>query len=155
MLPSIKDLLGDNNIKEMLLPPYVRAVIQLVFLYNMRISELLSVTNLDVIEPDRVICLGKKRSYCYIIFVPGLSSLLHSSAIKNLTFMLFPYSYLKIYKWCRKLGICKLIGNRTHKTLLHLGRFRTACQLNDIYKQYVPSEVLRHKSKKSILNYLK
>jgi len=155
VLPSISSLLYGKEVNEKLLPPHIRAIIQLIFLYNMRVSELLSIMSSDVFNPDRALCLGRKGSNSYIIFIPGLSLLLDRYYEKSKVFNIFPYSYLNIYRWAIKIGVRIHSTKKCNSSVTHISRYHVAKRCANIYSNKVASSVLRHKSEKNILYYLK
>jgi len=155
VLPSIRCILNDCGIHEDLLSQPVRALLQVCFLYNCRISELLCCSNQDVIHPDRLLCLGKKKSGSYIIFVPGLSESLKIKGVSLVDFPIFLFTYKKIWSSAKRAGLGKIKGFGLTHRVTHVSRFKIATVVSNKYSESVASDILHHRSQNSISYYTK
>lgn len=154
-LPTIQLLLNNCAIQEGMLPPAIRAILQVCFLYNCRISELLSCYSNHVIHPDRLLCLGKKRSGSYIIFLPGLSHSMMGENKKSIPYQLFPITYKKLWTWCVRVHIIQKKRSGLNNNVTHVSRFKIAEEIINKFSEPVASDILRHRSLNSISYYTK
>jgi integrase len=119
-----------------------------------RISELLAVTTSDIVGVDRILVHGKKKSGSYTIFLPTLSQQLWAYRPETSFFNLFPYSYNKLYRWCKKIGLYISVDGHINLSVLHAGRYlfgQEAIKRNNID---AVGDCLRHRNKNNTINYI-
>lgn len=153
ILPSVKDLLEDRNIKEELLSPLSRVTLQVCFLYHCRIREVLNAKFSDVVHPDRVVLHGIKRSNSYIIYLPGLTEQIASIEAPNSKVPLFPISYIKLYRDAVRVGIRFDTKGGKNIKRLHASRFSFCKSVQVSVPDSELSELMRHKSASSLSFY--
>lgn len=154
-LPSIQSLLDSSNVNEQLLSPLCRVTMQVCFLYYCRIQEVLNATIADIIEPDRVVLHGAKRSYSYVIYLPGLSQQVAQAAAPGASLPLFPISYIKLYRNAIRAGINTRVADSKNSRRLHAARYVFSRKSINAINGSELAGVLRHRSESSYLNYLK
>jgi len=154
LLPSIGDILNDHNVNESVMHPIARAACVICFLYLCRIAEVLSLCASDVIAPDRCLCRGSKRGHSYIVYLPDLSSQLKKEGLVGSSTLLFPISYSQCYRSLVRAGVRYCRSGFSNSSRSHIARY----SVRHLAGQGVPPEtltdLLHHKSKKSILYYL-
>lgn len=153
ILPSVKSLLNDQTIAEELLSPLSRVTMQVCFLYHCRINEVLNATISDVVHPDRVVLYGLKHSNSYIIYLPGLSSQISKAEITSDTVPLFPVSYIKLYRDAVRVGVRFITEGGKNSKRLHASRYVFCKSIKVGVVDKTASELMRHKSAKSLLFY--
>jgi len=153
-LPPIKDLLHDCSIRDDLLSPYVRGILQVCFLYHCRVSELLLVSFSDIIHPDRVICTGLKRSNSYVIYLPGLSAQIDTCNIIHESDKLFQATYSNLYRSCLRAGIRLDTHDSKTTKRLHVARFLFCKDAIKITDEANVSQCMRHRALSSLQYYL-
>ena len=153
-LPTVKELLNDDSIDDSQFHPIARAVLQVCCCYFCRVSEVLSLQVQNVFEPDRVICPGSKRGGAYVIVLPGLSSQIRNAEITDQSVSLFPISYTKCYRSFIRAGIRYSRPGRKNLGRSHSGRYQVNRLFQKGEKISVLSDLLRHRSKSSILYYI-
>lgn len=152
--PSVKDLLNNDSIHTELLPRKVDTCFRIAFLYFCRIGELLDCSFSDHIAPDRLVCKGKKGSLSYVIYLPGLSRLIHDHGYNDLSVRIFPFTYAYLYSWAKRIGIRSRLSGRSNTAVLHLSRYIFSNKCSDRAPDHVVSECLRHRSVNSVSYYL-
>lgn len=152
--PTICQLIPSYTGAEQSINPSVRAVLRVCLLYLSRISELLSLTTRDVVQPDRVICSGLKRSRDYLIFLPGLSEQIALWPCDRQILSLFSVTYMQCYRACVSAGIrhSKSSGKNTPRT--HAGRFMFTKEHGHQLKETTLRDILHHNSISSQSYYL-
>lgn len=153
-LPSIRSLLCMPAVQEQLLSPKSRVTLQICFLYYCRASELLHVSDQDVLHPDRVVLRGVKHSNCYVIYLPGLSAQLNSIGSSDGPFRLFQTSYIKLYRDAVRVGINYHQPGCSNVKRLHSSRYVFSKQAINIVKNEDMPALLRHKSNTNYQFYL-
>lgn len=154
-LPSVKCLLGCASINDQLLSPLSRVTMQICFLYFCRIVEVLNATINDIIEPDRVVLHGVKRSLSYVVYMPGISQQVQQAALDDQSLFLFPISYIKLYRDAVRIGINTRIKASSNSRRLHCARYIFSQKSLKSIDGNELADVLRHRSASSYLNYLK
>lgn len=154
-LPSLARILNRRDLHDGLLSPICRTTIQVCLLYYCRIQELLNATVADVIEPDRVLIRGLKKSLDYIIFLPGLSHQIEQWKNKKNFTKLFPVTYMKLYRsiLVANLGSQKIKKKNTKR--LHQARYDLVADLIGRTGETNISAILRHRSRSSLQYYIK
>ena len=152
--PSVRSLLGLPEIKEDLLSPKSRAILQICFLYHCRITEVLHVELSAVIHPDRVILHGAKRSNSYAIYLPGLSEQIYSTEVVDPKVRLFQVSYSKLYRDAVRVGINYRKKSGGNSKRLHSARYIFSNQALPVVDEKELPGLLRHKSNKNYLSYI-
>jgi len=120
----------------------------------MRINELLTITPEDFIGNNRFLIRGLKRSQNYIITLPVLQL---SSAKKSDVRWLDPiitWSYCQVWRWCVKCGIGQNRQGRKTVARTHSHRYQTAEIVVDKINRQASSDVLHHRSRRSVNYYL-
>ncbi len=153
LLPSVKSILNDNTIAEDMLSPLSRVTLQVCFLYHCRIREVLNAKVSDVIHPDRVVLHGIKHSRSYVIYLPGLSSQLSTLTDAPGSTPLFPISYIKLYRDAVRVGIRFVTKGSKNSKRLHSSRYSFCQSLEVAVGDSVLSDLMRHKSPKSLQFY--
>ena len=152
--PSVKELLSNDSIDDSAMHPVARDVLRVCLVYFCRVSEVLSLTVSDEIYPDRVLCTGSKGGRAYILFLPGLSSLISSFRGLPPKTRLFPISYSKCYRSCVRAGIKLSLPGSVNYRRMHAGRYRVYDMFLQGCKSDSLSDILHHNSKASLLYYL-
>jgi len=137
-----------------LLSPLCRSVLQVSVLYMSRIGEILSLKIKHVVHPDRVICEGSKKSNGYLIYLPGLSSQINEWEYKTKETLLFPISYMKVYRACIKSSILINDGFGGNSMKCHAHRYLFARKEFNSQGANNIKIALHHKSIKSQRAYL-
>lgn len=154
LFPNVRRVFNDPSINELAMHPICRAVCQVAGLFLCRVSEILSLTLGDIFQPDRVVCRGSKRGAAYIIYLPCLSQQVLESKVKDVHVPIFPVSYSQCYRSFVRAGIRLNREGYKNSMRCHAGRYA----INKLYSEgsslNVLSDLLRHKSKGSILYYL-
>jgi len=153
--PSVKSLIGNPAITEELLSPLSRATMQVCFLYYCRIKEVLCATVSDIIKPDRVVLHGAKHSNSYVVYLPGLSSQISKAVACCPETPLFPISYIKLYRDALRIGINVRVKDSSNSRRLHSARYIFSKQSLKSINGSELGQVLRHRSNKNYLSYLK
>jgi hypothetical protein len=154
LYPSIRDLMGDNSIKEDLLSPLAKSAISVCILNMSRIREILPLKLKHILHPDRVLCPGSKKSCSYMIFLPDLSKQISLYDISDPEMSLFPISYQKLYRWCVKIGLTMNPGLTSNKPKLHAHRYIFARGVSSIVDTQTLTDLMHHRSDTSQLYYL-
>lgn len=154
LLPQLRCYPWSNNIKEETLSPICKSVLQVSVLYMSRIGEILSLKVKNIVDPDRVICYGSKRSNGYLMYLPGLSTQVKEWQLKTKETPLFPLTYMKIYRSCIKAEILLNDGQGGNTKKCHAHRYLFA--RNEINSKGASGVkiALHHKSIKSQEPYL-
>lgn len=153
LFPSVKCILNAPDIKDHLLSPLSRVVLQICFLYFCRISEVLNANSSDIIHPDRVVLHGLKRSNSYIIYLPGLSAQIAKLKAPCSSFPLFPISYTKLYRDAVRVGVHYLHKGLQNAKRLHAARYIFAKQVSNKITDKELAGLLRHRSLSSLSFY--
>lgn len=151
--PSVKDILNKHDIQEDQLSPLSRATMRVCFLYYCRIRELLNATIGDVVSPDRVVLHGLKHSNSYVIYLPGLSAQILRSDCTDKSIVLFPISYMKLYRDAVRVGAYLFHDGGKNKKRLHAARYAFCAAASLLVMDSEFPALLRHKSSKSYLSY--
>jgi hypothetical protein len=145
-LPSVKSILGTTDNSEYCLSPIVRAVLQLVLVYHMRIGELLSITAGDEIIPSSFLVRALKGSTDYTIFIPlsarnrMLLDTFHPSHI------LFPVTYHTVWRQITNAGCGMRLRWRLNRSVTHSGRYKLAEKLTHLNERSRIGPLLHHKT---------
>ncbi len=155
LLPSISSYHWPNRIKEELLSPECRSVLQVSTLYMSRIGEVLSLKVKDIVDPDRVICYGSKKSNGYLLYLPGLTSQVSKWKEKTKDTPLFSVTYMKVYRSCIKAMILLNDGQGGNTKRCHAHRYLFAREQLECNGPAAVKIGLHHKSIKSQQAYIK
>lgn len=154
ILPSISSILNNETINENQLSRLSRVTLQVCYLYNCRIQEVLNATINDIIHPDRVVLHGVKRGGSYIIYLPGLSDQVHALVQVTQIQKIFPVTYIKLYRDALRAGIRFSYKNKKNSNVLHSGRFEICKKIGTDLAHNEISDIMHHKSKSSVSYYL-
>jgi integrase len=146
--------MNDYKINEWSMHPVCRVVVQISLLFFCRVSEVLSLTTKNIIEPDRVLCVGAKRGHSYIIFLPGLSKQVSNIENQGAPVLLFPVSYIKCYRSCIRAGLRLDLPGAANKKVTHAGRYLVKELASAGFTDRQLSDVLHHRSSSSLSYYL-
>lgn len=135
------------------LSPEVTGIISVACLHHCRISELLNLTIASIFDVDHVFVQGLKRSSSYTLWLPTLSKQVEDFCITDKSQKLFNVKYLRIYRECRRAGLHLTIPGRQNTVVTHAARYSVARRVHSISTITNASEVMRHKSLRSILYY--
>lgn len=132
-------------------------IAQLLFLWALRISEVLRITWADCKPNGFIIIKGSKKSYDRLIYYPNLVLLRGDSAYID-SDPVFRVTYKQIYYQMRRLGISiKLYKWSKHCTVTHLGRHYQIAEWRKMVSDDI--QILQnhtgHKSKAGLSFYLK
>ncbi len=153
-LPDLTRHVWPNNINTSILSPECDTVLRVCVLYMARIGEILSLKIKHIVNPDRVICYGSKRSNGYLLYLPGLTSQVSKWSGIDKEINLFGISYMKVYRQCGKAGILLNDGQGGNTKKCHAHRYLFArSQINSKGREGVKI-ALHHKSVKSQESYL-
>lgn len=153
--PPVNVILGDSTIADYLLSPLSRVTMQVCFLYFCRVQELLNAVAGDIVDPDRLVCHGLKRSHSYVVYLPGLSEQIYKSGITDPSTVLFPTTYIKLYRDAVRIGISYHVSGSVNNRILHCARYIFSKQSLKSVRGSELAGVLRHRSLKNYLYYLK
>jgi integrase len=153
-LPSLSSLIGASLIDEHLLWNPLLTCIKLIYIYGMRSAELLNLTMSSYLFPSRFTVFGGKRSGHNVIFCPNFEDCFDKVGAWRDEDRPFPFSYMQLYRACLKLGIGEHLRQHDNLARLHLGRYIMADSAAHSVGVDRAGEVLRHKSKNTVLNYL-
>lgn len=132
-----------------------KAVIELLYLYGLRVSELLSVLPTDVAESGHILIRGSKGSGNRFI----LSLYFKDFWQRNLKYSLPLSQYFSrfyFYRLFKKLGFYSKYGNNVNMSVTHYFRHQLVLSLQEQgFSKEMISEFIRHKSTKSIEYYVK
>lgn len=128
---------------------------QVCFLYFSRIVEVLNAKLSDIIQPDRVILHGAKRSNSYVVYLPGLSKQVLQAKVVNKQAPLFPIPYIKLYRDAVRIGISVRVKDSSNNRRLHCARYVFSKQSLKSINGSELGQVLRHRSNKNYSSYLK
>lgn len=154
-LGTLEELAGFPVGNESSANPHILTLIKLCILNGARIGELLRLTAADVIGHDVVLVHGEKHSRDYTITLPGLSAQLKAYAKFGPKTPLFPFKYKQVYDTCVRIGLGAKMGQNSNTTRTHLGRYKQAQGVVSKKGLTSGSDVLRHRSSKTIQYYLK
>jgi len=147
--PSIQRILNNAIVAENLLCPVYRSVLQVCFLYNARISEILNLTISSVLSADRVYCAGSKRSHGYIIYLPTIGEQISENGLVSASQKLFSPTYMQLYRAAVKVGLRIEVGENQNKKRLHASRYSIA---SEVSKKTITADltgILHHRSSSS------
>ena len=135
-------------------PTYVHAVIELLFLYGLRISEALEINSRDITAAGTIHIRGKKGShdrYVRPVLYASFWELVRSTPLE----MGGIYSRQYFYRVLKKYGFYALYGNNVNMSVTHMFRHEYA---RDVMSQFKNEEnvqkSLGQKSKKSAKHYV-
>jgi hypothetical protein len=120
----------------------------------MRSAELLKCTVRNLIGIDRVFIYGAKSSSNYIIVAPGIDSQFQRGQVLDDDELLFPFSYIQLYRACLKVGIGEKFKENENYSRLHMSRHLLAETVNSLAGRQAAGDILHHKSKRSVSYYL-
>lgn len=153
-LPSVKSIVGTKDNAETVLNPGVRVVIQLVLLYNMRVSECLELRAVDEIKPTIFFVRAKKGGANYTIHIPISDRNRKALAAFRPLQLILPFSYHTIWSSMVKAGMSMRVTTRVNRIVTHRGRFDLAAKLVKLNERSAITPLLHHKSAKSLEYYL-
>jgi len=153
-MPTISKLMRSPDVKETMLSPICRSALTVCILYMSRINEILSLKMKDVLPPDRVLCNGSKGSLSYMIYLPELSTQLDNSGLTDMESLLFPISYIKLYRACVKCGVLLNSGNGRNVPKMHAHRYIFAREVSKRVGSSDLRDFLHHRLESSQLYYL-
>jgi len=119
-----------------------------------RIGEVLSLKVKNMVDPDRVICFGSKRSNGYLMYLPGLSTQVKEWSLKTKDALIFPISYMRVYRGCIKAEILLNDGDGGNTKKCHAHRYLFARNEINTHGPNGVKIALHHKSIKSQLPYV-
>lgn len=146
---SVMSFIGRNKTEAY----YVKAIIELLFLYGLRISEALAITHHSITKSGLILIKGKKGSEDrFIRPVMFLTFWKHYKACE--IDYSFVYSRQYFYRVLKKYGFYASYGNNTKMSVTHMFRHEYA---RDIQLQFKDLEIVKkgigHKSIKSTQYY--
>jgi hypothetical protein len=150
-----KELLGVCHARLVSANPYIVTLITVLFVSGGRIGELLSCTTSDIIPKDTVLIHGEKKSRDYLLYLPGLEQCFSRSLSQGVRVPIFPFTYNQVYRTAKKLSLGRIFEGHTNMTVTHLGRYIKAQQVSSISSVSSASDILKHRSSKTIQYYLR
>jgi integrase len=150
----MKVLLPGIPARNIFPPPALELAIRIIFLFNLRASELLSVTVSDIFPGDRILIQGAKGSNSAFIFLPGVGVCFPEETGSDGLERLFPWSYQKVWGWVNKMGLAWHRDGRKNNTVTHSSRYITAEEVYNKKGSDIAGEILRHRSRKSVSHYI-
>lgn len=134
--------------------PIEKAVIELLMLNGLRISEVLSIKPSDVLPNGYIRINGKKGSNDRLITSNYFRTHWQTSFISLLPLHLY-YSRFYFYRLFKKIGIYGRYGSNKYNSVTHYFRHEIvlSMQKSGVDDQLI-SEFLGHKSSKSLLYYV-
>jgi len=136
------------------LSPACSSALALIFLYGMRSAELLRCTVRCLTGLDRVFIAGAKSSSSYIIVAPGIDKQFPEVAGFSDDELLFPFSYIQLYRACLKVGVGEKFKENENYSRVHMARHVIAESVNSLAGRQAAGDILHHKSKRSVSYYL-
>lgn len=155
ILPTVQNLFPGSCARESNCCRAMLTCLKICAIYNMRITELLSVTSANVLPGCRVLCQGLKKSHSYIIFLPRLNTFMSDQNFIKKHYKLFPYTYMQCYRSSKSVGIQFSQNGNLNSSVTHSSRYSVASIVSENFGEITASNVLRHKSKSTINYYLK
>ena len=129
-------------------------VVLLSYLFGSRVSEVLAIKRSDYISPDRFIVSGKKRSSDYIIYFPYIHTHYKLSENGNSPVLLFDTNYSRCWSLAKRLGLSHKMEGHHNNVVCHYGRHDIAKKIALVKSDKSARNVLRHRSKASLANYI-
>lgn len=148
---TLNNILDKRNTQ---LGIYEKAIIELQFLYGLRISEALNIHYSDVLFNGSIKIKGIKGSENRIVYPVQFRDFwihLHNSSAT------IPASYNRFYFYriYKKFGISGIMGSNTNTSVTHYLRYMFVKQLVDSGQDFQQiKHILGHKSIKSTIHYL-
>jgi len=136
------------------LTSFDRAVLELQFLYGLRISEVLNITPSDISPQGLIKIRGLKGSESRIIYAVMFKAFWQLMRVNN---WMIPKSYNRFYfyRLYKKKGIYEVFGNNSKKSVTHFLRYN---YLLSLLQQNMKIEeiqlILGHKSIRSTIHYV-
>lgn len=120
-----------------------------------RISEILALTTFSILSYDTVLVKGSKRSASYTIYLPDLSRQVSEENDKKTEKKIFELTYKQVYTELKKAGCRYQDGRSRNCSCTHHCRYVQAKRVNEMSNEAAAGDLLHHRSKTSILYYLK
>jgi hypothetical protein len=153
-LPTISQLFSLPYEMDIRIPRLFYGIVQVSTFYGLRISELLRAQQSDVLPFDVLHVHGAKGSRDCQVYIPGVCSLMQESRKAFTCGCLWHYSYLNIWRAMRTAGFYHALKNHQNMVVTHYGRYRIANATATIHGLSSTSDVLRHRSKTSVMYYI-
>lgn len=134
-------------------PLFLKAVVELQFLYGLRISEVLNIENSDVSESGYIKIKGLKNSNSRIVRPVNymhfwISTGRHLLPIKN------TYSRFYFYRKYKELGLNVKYAGRVNNSVTHLFRHEVVNELQKSFNEIgTTQKFIGHKNVKNTMRY--
>ena len=147
-------LIGMGQQKSFGLSPVVASALAVGFLYNLRIAETLSLNVRCLIGCDRAVFSAVKGSRAGVLWLPGVDEQLLPHVGPGSSLPLFPVSYKKVWTQAKREGFNLAVPGHSNRAVTHISRYLTAAKVAAQFNTSTASDVLRHRSAKSVEYYL-
>jgi len=132
----------------------ILGVIRILTENSMRVSELLNIRNKDVLQGNRFLVHGLKRSRSYAVVIPGSWICQPPDSDPRWQSAVIPFTYNTIYRWCVKLDFGIRIGSQKVEHRTHAHRYFTAKRSLEIAGKQCARDLLHHNSHRAIEAYI-
>ena len=151
---SISELLGLPDLHDNLLSPFARTLLQVLFTYHCRITELLQLTTSSLLRGSKMAVKGNKGSASYTIFLPNINHYFEPASKSGSPVRIFPFSYTKVYRWCIKANIYASLSSHSNRAVTHLSRYVLADDILNLNAPVAVSDLLKHRNPANSKFYL-
>lgn len=148
---TIRRMLDPANTQ---IAAYEKAVIELQFLYGLRIAEVLAITYADVTVLGHIKVKGLKGSGDRIVYPVSFREFWQKVRMSKLTFSK-GYNRWYFYRLYKKFGVYEILGNNKKMSVTHVLRYNYILSLlNSGMNTIEIQEVIGHKQLESTLHYV-
>lgn len=152
-LPSLLELCPTHNIQDNTIRPDLLLFIKLLFMYSLRFTELFSAKIDQIIDNNRLIILGAKRSSSIMIILSGLDQFKTQLKNAKCSYIFQFITYPLVRNICKKLNDNNFRNGKKYTTCSHLGRKIIDSITKSQLSERSLSDVLHQKSKSSSRYY--
>lgn len=154
-LPDLQNLLPCKQAAVSRLSVHNRAILTLVSLYNMRVSELLSLTIGSMIKPSVFLVQALKHSFAYTVMIPLSPEETESLLVRGRDTKLFPYTYHSLWLAMKRTGLSWSVEFRANQIVTHKSRYDLAAKLSLLDRMNDIQGCLHHRSPASTDYYVR
>jgi len=136
------------------LPRPLKVILSLQLFFGLRISEVLRLASSDLLALNRIRIRSSKRGKDRIISYSDPTGYLQKCRLNSLA-PFFDYNRFNVYRLYKQNGLMLYLGINKKYSVTHLFRHLLATSLiNEIDDKHLISDLLGHKSPKSIESYI-
>ena len=148
-ITSIVSTLFANS----LAPEFLKAVVEMQFLYGLRISEVLNIERSDVSEAGYIKIKGLKNSNSRIVRPVNYMHFWLSSG-RHLLPIVHTYSRFYFYRKYKELGLSVKYSGRVNNSVTHLFRHEVVSELQRSFNEIgTTQKFIGHKNIKNTMRY--